>query len=229
MVACQSKSAYESARENLKEYNAILSEAENSSITELKKPDGFCFDMTESQFDETLAQRESQLIDSLTKNNYKSGSAQYDWLLGTNHYAVGEIYSKDFQKDKLCSYKIEIKERIVNDEFEPLDENDIDNICDFYKAFFEKDYTFASLTLPVFGQTNVFSKNNMAITITNVIDSYKGTIEITYENRPVTAPIERERDAKYRAKHEESSSATISTVEVKNNLYDEGLSKWRII
>ena len=79
MVACQSKSAYESARENLKEYNAILSEAENSSITELKTPDGFCFDMTESQFDETLAQRESQLIDSLTKNNYKSGSAQKFW------------------------------------------------------------------------------------------------------------------------------------------------------
>lgn len=224
--ACKPKSDYERAREDLRKYNAIMDEAEQSSITEFKTPDGFRFDMTESEFDKELSNRESSLADSLTQNNFRSGSAKYEWVIGTGHYAIGTIYTKEFREEKLCSYKITIKGRIVNSEFVPLTESDKNTICDYYKTFLEKDYTFASLKRPAIEQTYVITKNNLAITIVDEIGSYKGTLEVTYENRPVTGPIEKERQEAYRSKQSEtSSSITVSSVEVKNNKWNGGVKQ----
>ena len=77
-------------------YAALLDKSAKSAITELKTPDGFRFDMTECDFDETFAQRESHFTDSLTRYRYGPLIARYDWLIGTEHYAVGKTYSKDF-------------------------------------------------------------------------------------------------------------------------------------
>lgn len=203
---------------NEQKYNAILSKAENSPITELETPDGFRFDMTESEFDEAFAQRESHFTDSLLRYRYPL-LATYDWPLGTEHYAVGKTYSKDFQDDKLCSYEIGINGRIANDKFVRLTESDINTINDYYKAYLEKDYTFDSLYLEG-EQIYVFTKNNMAITIHKVNDSH--AIKVKYENRPITAQIEREIEA-FRKKEmleESSSPSTVSSVEVKNSGWD---------
>ena len=221
--ACKQKTAYEREFEDQEKYNAIMAEAEKSDMTELNTPDGFSFDMTESAFDKEVAKRESAYIDSLTQYE---GFAHYDWLLGTEHYAVDQVYLKEFQDDKLCSYEIDIKGRIVNDKFISITESDIDNVCNYYKSFLKKDFTFESLTRSVIGKTYVFAKNNMVITIVDEINSFDGKIEITYENRPVTAPIERERQALYESKRAESESyTTYSSVEVKNNLYDGGVKQ----
>ena len=223
--ACKPKSDYERAREDLRKYIAIMNEAEQSSLTELKTPDGFRFDMTESEFDKELTLRESSLADSLTENNYKSGSAPYVWMMGKEQYAVGWIH-KVFKEGKLCSYDITIKGRIVSSEFVSLTRSDINNICDFYKAFLEKDYTFDSLIHPSIGQTYVLKKNNMAITIVDKVDSYEEALEVTCENRPVTGPIERERQEAYRSKQSELFSSTpISSVEVKNNKWNGGVKQ----
>ncbi len=213
LVACQSKST-----EDLEKYNAIMSEAENSSITELETPDGISFDMTESEFDETFAQRKSHFTDSLTRSKYGPLIATYDWSLGTEHYAVGSTCSKKFHENKLCSYEIEINGRIVNGKFVWLSESDINDICDYYKAFLEKDYTFETLKHLEFGQTYVFTKNNMAITIHKVID--RDVIKVKYENRPITAAIEREVEALLNEEMLEESS-----VEVKNNKWNGGVKQ----
>ena len=94
-----------------------------------------------------------------------------------------------------------------------------------YKAFLVKDYTFDSLNLES-GQTYVFTKNNMAITIHKVSDMH--AIKVKYENRPVTAQIEREIEAfRKNEMHEESSPSfsTVSSVEVKNNKWNGGVKQ----
>lgn len=225
LSACNSKSAREHALEDLEKYNAIMYEAEQSSVTEHKTPDGFRFDMTESEFDEELALHESSLADSLTEYDYKSGSAEYEWVIGTEHYAVGSVY-QEFKEGKLYSYKLTIKGRIVNNEFVSLTGSDINKICDYYKAFLEKDYTFASLIRPAVGQTYVFAKYNLVVTIVDEVDSYKGALEVTCENRPVTGPIERERLEAYRSKQSESySSSPTPTATVKNNKWNGGVKQ----
>ena len=208
---CNSKSARE------QKYKAILSEAEKAPITELETPDGFRFDMTESEFDETFAQRESHFTDSLTRSKYGQLLATYDWPLGTEHYAVGRTYSKKFHEGKLCSYEIGINGRIDNGKFVLLSESDINTINDYYKAFLEKNYTFDSLYLEE-EQIYVFTKNNMAITVHKVSDSH--AIKVKYENRPITAPIEREVEALLNEEMLEESS-----VEVKNNKWNGGVKQ----
>ena len=203
-------------------YTALLDKSAKSAITELKTPDGFRFDMTECDFDETFAQRESHFTDSLTRYRYGPLIARYDWLIGTEHYAVEKTYSKDFQDNKLCSYEIEINGRIVNDKFAWLTEYDIKSIIDYYKAFLEKDYTFDSLKLEM-GQAYVFTKNNMAITIHKVSD--RRAIKIKYENRPVTAAIEKEIEAFLEREKLEESSSPYSSVEVKNNKWNGGVKQ----
>lgn len=210
LSACTQK--YESAR-----YNAIMDKAEKSPITELETPDGFRFDMTESEFDETFVQRESHFTDSLTRFRYGPLIATYDWPLGTEHYAVGSTYSKKFHENKLCGYEIEINGRIVNGKFVWLSESDINAINDYYKAFLEKDHTFDSLNLEI-GQTYVFTKSNMAITIHKVSDRH--AIKVKYENRPITAKIEREVEALLNEEMLEESS-----VEVKNNKWNGGVKQ----
>lgn len=212
LIACQS---HESAR-----YNAIMDKAEKSPVTEIETPDGFRFDMAESEFDEAFFQRESHFTDSLTKFRYGPLIARYDWPLGTEHYAVGKTYSKDFRDNKLCSYEIEINGRIVNDRFVWMKESDIIAICDYYKAFLEKDYTFDSLNLEM-GQTYVFTKNNMAITIHKVSD--RNAIKVKYENRPVTAAIEREIAAFL--ENEKLEESSLSSVEVNNNKWNGGVKQ----
>ncbi len=203
-------------------YSALLDKAANSTITEYRTPDGFKFDMTESEFDETIAQRESHFTDSLTRFRYGSLIARFDWLIGTEHYAVGKTYSKDFQDNKLCSYEIEINGRIVNDKFVWLTESDINTLIDYYKAFLEKNYTFDSLKLEM-GQACVFTKNNMAITIHKVSDMH--AIKVKYENRPITAVIEKEIEAFIEREKLEESSSPYSSVEVKNNKWNGGVKQ----
>ena len=210
---------------NDQKYNAILSKAENSPIIELETPDGFRFDMTESEFDEAFAQRESHFTDSLTRFRYGPLIATYDWPLGTEHYAAGKTYSKEFHENRLSSYEITINGRIANDKFVWLAESDINTIIDSYKAFLVKDYTFDSLNLES-GQTYVFTKNNMAITIHKVSDMH--AIKVKYENRPVTAQIEREIEAFRKNEMLEESSpsfSTVSSVEVKNNKWNGGVKQ----
>lgn len=195
-----------------KKYLALLVKAEKSPITEVETPDGFRFDMTESEFEEAFVQRESHFTDSLTRFRYGPLIAHYDWLMGTEHYAVGSTYSKDFQDDKLCSYEIEINGRIVNDKFVWLAESDINSINDYYKAFLENNYTFDSFELEM-GQTYVFTKGNMVITIHKLSD--RRAIKVKYENRPITAGIEKEIEAFLeREKPDEFS------VKVKNSGWD---------
>ena len=198
-------------------YYEMMREASDSPITELETPDGFRFDMTESEFDEAFAQRKSHFTDSLTRFRYGPLIATYDWLLGTEHYAVGKTYSKEFHENKLSSYEITINGRIANDKFVWLAESDINTINDYYKAFLEKDYTFDSLNLEK-EQIYVFTKNNMAITIHKVSDSH--AIKVKYENRPITAAIEREVEALLNEERLEESS-----VEVKNNKWNGGVKQ----
>ena len=215
MSSCQSDSD---------KYSALLDKAAKSTITEYRTPDGFKFDMTENEFDETFAQRESHFTDSLTRYRYGPLLATYDWPLGTEHYAVGSLYSKDFHDNKLCSYEIKINGRIVNGKFVWLAESDINAICDYYKAFLEKDYTFETLKHLEIGQTYLFTKNNLAITIHKASD-YSNAIKIKYENRPITAAIEKEIEAFLEREKFEESSSPYSSVEVKNNKWNGGVKQ----
>lgn len=208
LMACQSN--------DNAQYRAIMDKAEKAPITEIETPDGFRFDMTESEFDEAITQRESHFTDSMIGLRYGSLIATYDWPLGTEHFAVGKTYSKEFRENKLCSYEIEINGRIVNGKFVWMEESDINTICDYYKSFLDKDYTFESLNLD--GQTYVLVKNNMVITIQQVSD--RRAIKIKNENRPITATIEREVEEFLNKKMLEGGS-----VEVKNNKWNGGVKQ----
>lgn len=223
LSACQQKSEIERILEDRAKLGKILDEAEKSSVTELNTPDGFRFNMTESEFNKVLASHESPLVDSLTELKFEPGRAKYDWLFGSEHYAVDSHTLGEFKDGKMYSYTITLWGRIANNEFFTLTESDINDICVFYKGFLKENYTFDSLLTrsSIEGKTYVFTKNNLAITINDDLDEVRGKIEITYENRPVSAPIERERQAAYEKNHPETYSSTPThTVEVKNSGWD---------
>ena len=223
--ACKQKTSLESEYENIREYQAILYEAEQAPITELVTPEGFRVGMCENEFEERLATQESSVLDSLKKDNESLLCGHYEWLLGNVHYAGDTSYPKDFSEGKLCSYSITLKGRLVKDEFITLDRKDVQTLCDFYKTFLKKDYTFKSLPNYLGDQAYVFTKSNMAITIVDKIYPFN-SVEVTYENRPASAPIEKERQEAYRSKQSESSSSTtVSSVEVKNNKWNGGVKQ----
>lgn len=207
-----------------RKYSALLYTAANSEIIETRTPDGFSFNMTEREFNDTLIQRETSFTDSLMESRYKY-VARYDWPLGAEHYAVGCNYSKEFRDKKLCGYEIEITGRIVNDKFILLAESDINAICDYYKTSLKKDFTLDSLDLD-YGKTCVFTKKNMVITIYKVNDGHE--LKIKCENRPITAQKRKElEDFQNNEMIEESSSSasSITYVEVKNNHWDGGVKQ----
>ena len=210
--------AFSSCKSDYEKYQEMMNKASNSPVTELESPDGFRFDMTESEFYEIFAKRKSHFTDSLTRFRYGPLIATYDWPLGTEHYAVGSTCSKNFHENKLCSYEIEINGRIVNGKFVWLSESDINAINDYYKAFLEKDYTLDSLNLEI-GKSYVYTKDNMAITIHKVSDN-SHAIKVKYENRPVTASVEREVEKLLNEEMLEESS-----VEVKNNKWNGGVKQ----
>lgn len=170
-------------------YNSIMLDAENSPITELITPDGFRFDMNEDEFN------------ALNELNPKDGSTKSDWLLGDIYY-VGYIYGGEFHEGKLFCYEIEIRGHMNNGAVSKLNDNDISKICDYYKTILDKDYTYAKLSDYYYwinrnSQIRLFTKHNMAITLYYHVSDYSSDenhIRIKCENRPVSAPIERERD-----------------------------------
>jgi hypothetical protein len=177
------------------EYNTIMHEAEDSPITEHITPEGFWFDMNEDEFN------------AINKQNTIDGSTKSDWLLGNIHY-VGYTYSGEFHDGKLISYEIIIRGSVKNGTILKLNNNDINNICDHYRAILDKDYTYTKLSdyyywIDKNSQIHLFTKHNMAITIDYHVFDYSSEdnhIRIKCENRPISAKIERERE---RIKEEE--------------------------
>ncbi len=190
--------AQERYEKDNQKYYSIMNKAENSPITELLTPEGFRFDMNEDEFNSLNDHRKTYDIENLY-------GRKYDWQFGNVHYA-GEINHVDFHEGELYNYAITIKGRMINYNYSKLTDNDVTNICNYYKAFLKKDYTFRklsdlSLSLRSKVLTYVFMKNNMVITLRyeseSPLDDY---IRITCENRPVSAPIERERRLNYKHK-----------------------------
>ena len=95
-------------------------------------------------------------------------------------------------KGKLCYYDFIIGKLMKNGNYHQLTNNDIDDICDYYKDFLERDYTFKTFPDLVYGRkVYVFMKANMVITLRS--GGYDNSLTISCENRPVYAPIEREK------------------------------------
>lgn len=171
------------------EYYTLLNEAEDSPITVLVTPESFRFDMNEEEVNARKEQRKYYVIDYSTK---------YDWLFGNVHYAGDQVFGEEYHDGKLCSYMINIEGRMLNGSIRELNDNDVKIICDHYKAFLGKDYVFAELPGLLWGiyEVYIFTKGNMVISL-----KYRhNELYITCENRPVSAPIEREKD---RAREEE--------------------------
>jgi hypothetical protein len=172
-------------------YNTIMLDAEDSPITELTTPEGFRFDMNEDEFN---ALNELNTVDGSTKSN---------WLLGDIHY-VGNIYDGEFHEGKLFSYEITISGSVKNGIILKLNNSDIGKICDYYRTVLDKDYTYTKLLDYYYwmnknSQIHLFTKHNMAITIYYHVSDYSSDenhIRIKCENRPVSAPIERDRSQK---------------------------------
>ena len=68
---------------------------------------------------------------------------------------------------------------------------------------------------------NLFSKDNLAITLTYDINE----IRITYENRPVSGPLEAKRYAERQEQEKSSTSTSIHHVDVKNNKWNGGVKQ----
>lgn len=161
---------FERSSKDHQKYSTILSESENAPITVLVTPEGFRFDMTEEEFG-TLNKPRKNIV------------------LGKCHYTGSQIFNPEFHKGKLCYYDFIIGKLVKNGNVHQLSNNDIDDICDYYKAFLERDYTFKTFPDLVYGRkVYVFTKANMVITLRS--DGYDNSLTISCENRPVYAPIE---------------------------------------
>ncbi len=176
---------------DVQKYYRIMLDAETSPITELTTPEGFRFGMDEEEFNALNEQRESYIV------NYSTMS---DLLLGKTHYA-GYV-GGDFHEGKLVSYEINIKGSMKNGTISKLEDNDISEICDYYRTTLDKDYTYTKLSDYYYlinkdSQFFLLTKHNMAITLYYHVSDYSSDdnhLKIKCENRPVSAPIERERD-----------------------------------
>ena len=175
---------YQRYDKDWEKYFAIMDEAENSPITELITPEGFRFDMNEYEF--------------CTLNRHISnGSAICDWKFGDVHFVSTTLYVGEFHEGKLFSYEITIRGRRNNGSILKLNDNDMGKICDYYKTILDKDYTYTILSdlyhlINRNIQIHLFTKHNMTITLYYHFP-YENHIRIKCENRPVSAPIERER------------------------------------
>ncbi len=178
---------------DVQKYYALMLEAENSPITELITPEGFRFDMNEEEFN------------TLNELNIVDGSTKSDWLLGNIHY-VGNINGGEFHEGKLFSYEITINECKNNGNVLKLNDDNVKKICEYYKTALGKGYQFTALPDYYYLNHNLFyilTKGNMAITLHYYASDYSSDynrLSIKCENRPVSAPIEKEID---RIKEEE--------------------------
>lgn len=164
---------FERSSKDHQKYSTILSESENSPITVLVTPEGFRFDMTKKEFGALNKPRENI-------------------VLGELHYTGSQIFNPVFHEGKLCYYDFIIGKLMKNGNYHQLTNNDIDDICDYYKDFLERDYTFKTFPDLVYGRkVYVFMKANMVITLRS--GGYDNSLTISCENRPVYAPIEREK------------------------------------
>lgn len=172
---------------DIRQYYTIMQEAVNSPIKELMTHEGFRFDMDEEKFKSLNENRKSHVVDELY-------GTKYDWMFGNVPYLGDLIYGAKFHKGKLCCYEITIYGRIINGNFTTLTDRDVKYICDTYKSFLGKGYTFEELPDLNFwskAQTYVFTKNNMAITLRRWND-YRNNLTITCENRPVSSIVQGE-------------------------------------
>ena len=162
---------------NREKYFTLIREAEKSPITELITPEGFRFDMTESEFEEKQKQIKPYEI------NYRTF---YDWHFGNVHYIGSEPWGEKFYKGKLYCYNITIH----GQEDSSLTVDDVNNIRDYYKEFLKKGYSF--MNFQELGRNNptyVFTKGNMVIILRHY---YHDKLRITLENRPIYAQMEKD-------------------------------------
>lgn len=172
---------------DIRRYYTMMQDAVNSPIKELMTHEGFRFDMDEKEFKSLNEKRKSHVVDELY-------GTKYDWQFGNVPYIGDLIYGAYFHEGKLCCYDITIYGRIINGNYTTLTDSDVKYICDIYKSFLRKDYTFKELPDLNFwskDQTYVFTKNNMAITLRRWND-YRNNLTITCENRPISALIKGE-------------------------------------
>lgn len=179
-------SAFDGLRheKDIRRYYTVMQEAENSPIKELVTYEGFKFDMNEEEFNSLNVKRKAHVVDDLY-------GTKYDWKFDNVLYIGDLIYGAKFHEGKLCSYDITIYGRITNGSYTSLTDSDVKHICDTYKVFLGKDYTFEELPdLNSWSKvhTYVLTKNNMAITLRRSND-YRNNLTITCENRPVSSSI----------------------------------------
>ena len=157
-------------------YAAIMNEAANAPMTEIVTPDCLRFDMNEEEFNSLKEQRKI-VIDNLF-------GTHYDWLLGNVHYIGDAVYGDKYNDNKLSSYTIRIIGQISNGTFTYLTNNDVNNICNYYKSCLKEDYTLTNLPdlfLWEKAHNYIFTKNNMVIEL-RYSERYSESLTITCKN-----------------------------------------------
>ena len=196
------KNDYEKMQEDRDTYNEMMAKAEESAQIDFITPEGLNFKMTEAE----VVQFESK------KRKLEGYIYRYHWSLGKNY--VGGSFYPSYDDGKLCEYSISLD----------ADESEMSNICDFLKSYLKKDYSFEELPYySLLHKTYLFTKNNLAITLAYDINE----IRITYENRPVSGPLEAKRYAE-RQEREKSSTSTSTSIrhaDVKNNKWNGGVKQ----
>lgn len=194
------KNDYEKMQEDRDTYNEMMAKAEESAQIDFITPEGLNFKMTEAE----VVQFESK------KRKLEGYIYRYHWSLGKNY--VGGSFYPSYDDGKLCEYSISLD----------ADESEMSNICDFLKSYLKKDYSFEELPYySLLHKTYLFTKDNLAITLTYDINE----IRITYENRPVSGPLEARRYAERQEQEKSSTSTSIHHADVKNNKWNGGVKQ----
>lgn len=200
-----------SCKSDYDKYLEIRRNAFNSSITELETPEGFRFDMSEDQWNESLNHLNPKDF------NYKT---YYEWQLGTNKYA-GYIYTVKFYEEKLCYYEIWIEGKFYKDKLLSLASNDIENIVSYYKDTIEDESDYmCSSEIDFSFKTYVWAKENMMLKLLCPLQSgYPLMIQCI--NYPVWASIVKNNNTSSTY----SSPTTTPSVIVKNNKWNGGVKQ----
>ena len=196
------KNDYEKMQEDIETYNEMMAKAEESVQIDFSTPEGLNFKMTEAE----VEQFESK------KRKLEGYTYRYHWSLGKNY--IGSSFYPSYDDGKLCEYSLTLD----------ANESEMSNICDFLKTYLKNDYSFEKLPYySLLHKTYLFTKNNLAITLTYDINE----IRITYENRPVSGPLEAKKYAE-RQDRENSSTSTSTSIrhaDVKNNKWNGGVKQ----
>ena len=196
------KDRYERMDEDRKTYDEMMEAAAEATQTEFNTPEGLSFKMTKTEVEKFESQ----------KRKLEGYTYRYHWSFGKNY--VGGSFYANYDDGKLCEYSLTLD----------ANEDEMSNICDFLKSYLKKDYSFEKLPYyNLLHKTYLFTKNNLAITLTYDINE----IRIKYENRPVSGPLEAKREAE-RIEREESSASTSTSIrhaDVKNNKWNGGVKQ----